>query len=89
MAAGEVWPPPSRTPGWAIFEAQTLVTHVCGLPWEMFAGLTEMVLKPLFLISLRRSLFLVEKLPDRVALALWEYAGHPEARRTRGSCPRP
>ena len=46
-----------------------------------------MVLKPLFLISLRRSLFLIEKLPDRVALALWEYAGHPEAKRTEGLLP--
>jgi CRP-like cAMP-binding protein len=69
-------------------EARTLVTQVCGLPcWEIFTGLTEAVLKPLFLISLRRSLFLVEELADRVALALWEYAGHPEARRARGLLP--
>lgn len=68
-------------------EAQALVTEVCGLPWETFAGLTETVLKPLFLVSLRRSLFLVEGLPDRVALALWECAGHPEAQRSRGLLP--
>ena len=68
-------------------EAQALVTEVCGLPWEIFAGLTETVLKPLFLLSLRRSLFLLEELPDRVALALWEYAGHPEAQRLRGLLP--
>lgn len=68
-------------------EAQALVTEVCGLPWEIFTGLTETVLKPLFLVSLRRSLFLVEELHDRVALALWEYAGHPEAQRSRGLLP--
>ena len=66
-------------------EAEALVTEVCGLPWEIFAGLTETVLKPLFLLSLRRSLFLLEELPDRVALALWEYAGHPEAQQLRGA----
>ncbi len=68
-------------------EARTLVTEVCGLSWDLVTGLTETVLKPLFLVSLRRSLFLVEELPDRVALALWEYAGHPEARRARGLLP--
>ena len=71
----------------ARIEAQVFVTDVCGLPWEMFTGLTETVLKPLLLVSLRRSLFLVEQLPDRVALALWEYAGHPEAQRLRGLLP--
>jgi CRP-like cAMP-binding protein len=70
-------------------EARTFVTEVCGLPWEMFAGLTEAVLKPLFMVSLRRSLFLVEELVDRVALALWEYATHPEARRANGLLPSP
>jgi CRP-like cAMP-binding protein len=68
-------------------EAHALVTEVCGLPWEIFTGLAETVLKPLFLLSLRRSLFLMEELPDRVALALWEYAGHPEAQRSRGLLP--
>jgi CRP/FNR family cyclic AMP-dependent transcriptional regulator len=68
-------------------EAQALVSDVCGLPWEIFAGLTEMVLKPLFLVSLRRSLFLVEALTDRVALALWEYASHPEAKGAAGLLP--
>jgi CRP-like cAMP-binding protein len=67
--------------------ARTLVTDVCGLSWDLVTGLTETILKPLFLVSLRRSLFLVEGLPDRVALALWEYAGHPEARRARGLLP--
>ena len=68
-------------------EARTLVSKVCGLPWEIFSELTEAILKPLFLVSLRRALFLVEELPDRLALALWEYAGHPEARRARGLLP--
>ncbi len=68
-------------------EARTLVAEVCGLPWEIFTGLTETVLKPLFLVSLRRSLFLVEELFDRVALALWEYASHPEAKRAAGLLP--
>lgn len=68
-------------------DARTLVTDVCGLSWDLVTGLTETILKPLFLVSLRRSLFLVEELPDRVALALWEYAGHPEARRARGLLP--
>jgi len=68
-------------------EAQTLVSEVCGLSWEIFTGLTETVLKPLFLVSLRRSLFLVEELVDRVAMALWEYANHPEAKRAAGLLP--
>ncbi len=68
-------------------EARALVTEVCGLPWATLTGLTETVLRPLFLVSLRRSLFLVEGLRDRLALALWEYAGHPEAQRSRGLLP--
>ena len=68
-------------------DAQTLVSEVCGLPWAIFTGLTETVLKPLFLVSLRRSLFLVEDLVDRVAMALWEYASHPEAKRAAGLLP--
>jgi CRP/FNR family transcriptional regulator, cyclic AMP receptor protein len=68
-------------------DARTLVTEVCDLPWEPFTGLTEVVLKPLFMVSLRRSLFLVEVLADRVALALWEYATRPEARRAKGLLP--
>lgn len=68
-------------------EARALVSEACGLSWEMFSGLTQVALKPLFLVSLRRALFLVEELPERVALALWEYAGHPEAKRARGLLP--
>lgn len=40
-----------------------------------------MLLRPVFLASLRRSLFLVEQLPDRLALVLWEL------RRPRGLLP--
>ena len=68
-------------------EAHTFVTEICGLSWEMFTGLTETVLKPLFLVSLRRSLCLVEGLVDRVAIALWEYLGHPEAKGAGGLLP--
>jgi CRP-like cAMP-binding protein len=68
-------------------EARAFVEQICGLPWEMFTGLTEAVLKPLFLVSLRRSLFLVEELSDRLALTLLEYVGHPEAKRARGLLP--
>jgi len=70
-------------------EARALVEQVCGLPWEVFTGLTEAILKPLFMVSLRRSLFLVEELSDRVALTLLEYVGHPEAKRARGLLPAP
>jgi len=68
-------------------EAHAFVTEVCGLSWETFTGLTETVLKPLFLVSLRRSLCLIEPLLDRVAIALWEYVGHPEAKRAAGLLP--
>jgi CRP-like cAMP-binding protein len=70
-------------------EARALVEQVYGLPWESFTGLTETVFKPLFLISLRRSLFLVEGLLDRVALTLLEYTSRPEAKRARGLLPAP
>jgi len=68
-------------------EVRTFVTKVCGLSWEVFTALTEATLKPLLLVSLRRSLYLTEDLTDRIALALWEYAGHPEARRVKGVLP--
>jgi len=68
-------------------DAPTLVSKVMGLPWESLSNLTKMLLRRLFVLSLRRSLFLVEQLPDRLALALWEYAGHSEARRARDLLP--
>ena len=68
-------------------DAATLVSKVWDLPWEGFASLTKTLIRPIFLLSLRRSLFLVERLPDRLALALWEYGGPPEAIRARGQLP--
>ena len=68
-------------------DAATLVSGVWGLPWDSFAALMKAWLRPVLLRSLRRSLFLVERLPDRLALILWEYASRPEARRARGLLP--
>lgn len=101
LARGEFFGVSALVPGWrrmsqataardsrvAQIQARTFVTKVCGLSWEVFSHLTGMTLKPLLLVSLRRALFLIERLPDRVALALWEYAGHPEARRRKGLLP--
>src|SRR5215475_9249156 len=67
--------------------ARFFVEKICGLSWKGFSILTEMTLKPLFLISLRRALFLIEDLPNRVATVLWEYASHPEARKQGGVLP--
>jgi len=67
-------------------DAATFVSKVWDLPWESLARLTKTLLRPVFLVSLRRSLFLVEQLPDRLALALWELLGS-EARRARGLLP--
>ncbi|MBI3000240.1 MAG: Crp/Fnr family transcriptional regulator [Deltaproteobacteria bacterium] len=68
-------------------EARTFVTEVCGLPWDVFTAIIESTLKPLLQVSLRRALFLVENLVDRVALMLWEYAGHPVAEQAMGVLP--
>ncbi len=67
--------------------AQTFVHNVCGIPLEGFSALTELTLRPLLLVSLRRALFLVEQLPNRIALALWEYANHPEVKKRMGLLP--
>ena len=67
--------------------AQFFVEKICGLSRKGFSQLTELTLKPLFLISLRRALFLIEDLPNRVATVLWEYASHPEAKRKGGLLP--
>lgn len=67
--------------------AQFFVEKVCGISWKSFSTLTELTLKPLFAVSLRRALFLIEDLPNRVATVLWEYASHPEARKQRGLLP--
>lgn len=67
--------------------ARFLVEKIFGLSWKNFSTLTELTLKPLFLISVRRALFLIEDLPNRVATVLWEYAAHPEARKKSGLLP--
>ena len=65
-------------------EARIFVSDVCGMPWGIFFGLTETLLKPLLTISLRRAQFLVEPLLDRVVLTLWEYASRPAAQNAKG-----
>ena len=67
--------------------ARFFVEKICGLSWKSFSTLTELTLKPLFIVSLRRALFLIEDLPNRVASVLWEYASHPEARKKGGLLP--
>ena len=67
--------------------ARFFVEKICGLSWKNFSTLTELTLKPLFVLSLRRALFLIEDLPNRVAAVLWEYASHPEARKKGGLLP--
>ena len=64
-----------------------LVEKVCGLSWKNFSALTENTLKPLLLVSLRRAMYLVEDLPNRLASTLWEYASHPEASKKGGLLP--
>jgi len=101
LTRGEFFGVSALVPGWrrvsraialrdslvAMIDAKTFVTQICGLPWEIFTALTEATLKPLLTVSLRRALFLVEDLADRVALALWEYAGHPDAITSKGLLP--
>lgn len=100
-AAGEFFGETALVPGWrraseakalqdsrvGQVDAATFVSKVWDLPWENFASLTKTLLRPVFLVSLRRSLFLVEQLPDRLALALWELRGVSESRRARGLLP--
>lgn len=64
-------------------DAATFVSKVWDLPWESLTRFAKTLLRPVFLVSLRRSLFLVEQLPDRLALALWDLMGSG-ARRARG-----
>lgn len=99
-AAGEFFGETALIPGWrraseakalqdsrvGRVDAATFVSKVWDLPWEGLTGLTKTLLRPVFLVSLRRSLFLVEQLPDRLALALWDLLGS-EARRARGLLP--
>ena len=67
--------------------AGSFVQQVCGISLEGFSALTQLTLKPILLVSLRRALFLVEHLPNRLALALWEYAEHPKAKTRMGLLP--
>jgi CRP/FNR family transcriptional regulator, cyclic AMP receptor protein len=101
LAQGEFFGVAALVPGWrrvslasavrgsrvGEIPARFFVEKICGLSWKGFSILTELTLKPLFLISLRRALFLIEDLPNRVATVLWEYASHPEAIKKGGLLP--
>jgi CRP-like cAMP-binding protein len=101
LAQGEFFGVAAVIPGWrrvshasavrdsriGEFPARFFVEKICGLSWKNFSTLTELTLKPLFVVSLRRALFLIEDLPNRVATVLWEYASHPEARKKGGLLP--
>ncbi|HEY7322051.1 MAG TPA: cyclic nucleotide-binding domain-containing protein [Candidatus Binatia bacterium] len=101
LAQGEFFGVAALIPGWrrvshasAVCDsrigevpARLLVEKIFGLSWKNFSTLTELTLKPLFVVSLRRALFLIEDLPNRVATVLWEYANHPEARKKGGFFP--
>ena len=68
-------------------EPRALVTQVYGLPWEPFSGLIDTLLKPVLEASLKRAMFLVESLPDRLALALWEYTSGSDIKRSKKFLP--
>ncbi|HXV80823.1 MAG TPA: Crp/Fnr family transcriptional regulator, partial [Candidatus Binatia bacterium] len=101
LAQGEFFGVAALIPGWrrvslasavrdsriGEIPARFFVEKICGLSWKGFSNLTELTLKPLFVVSLRRALFLIEDLPNRVATVLWEYTGHPEARQKGGLLP--
>ena len=101
LAKGEFFGVTALVPGWrhvshasalrdsriGEIPARSFVEKVCGLNWKNFAALTEITLKPLLLVSLRRAMYLVEDLPNRVATTLWEYASHPEAKEKGGLLP--
>lgn len=101
LARGEFFGVAALIPGWRRLShasavrdsrigeipARLLVEKICGLSWKSFSTLTEVTLKPLFVVSLRRALFLIEDLRNRVATVLWEYASHPEARKPGGLLP--
>lgn len=67
--------------------ARSFVDKIYALSWKEFSALTEMTVKPLLLVSLRRALYLVEDLPNRLATTLWEYSSHPESRKKGGLLP--
>ncbi|HSF59624.1 MAG TPA: cyclic nucleotide-binding domain-containing protein, partial [Candidatus Binatia bacterium] len=88
LAQGEFFGVAALIPGWrrvshasavrdsriGEISARLFVEKICGLSWKNFSLVTELTLKPLFLVSLRRASFLIEDLPNRVATVLWEYA---------------
>lgn len=71
----------------ARIEPRTLVTEACGVPWETFHGLIDMLITPVLRVSLQRAMFLVENLADRLALALWEYSHGFDIRRSKRPLP--
>lgn len=101
LAPGEFFGVSAIVPGWrrvtramalrnsriGMIDAKVFVSEVCGFRWEIFTAFTDAVIKPLLTVSLRRALLLVEDLTDRVALALWEYANHPDAIKSKGLLP--
>jgi CRP-like cAMP-binding protein len=101
LAQGEFFGIAALIPGWrrvsrasavrdsriGAIPARFLVEKIFGLSWQSFSTLTALTLKPLFVLSLRRALFLIEDLPNRVATVLWEYATHPEASKKSGLLP--
>ena len=68
-------------------EPGVFVTEVCGVPWEPFNRLIDVLITPVLKVSLERAMFLVENLTDRVALALWEYSYGFKIRRSKGLLP--
>jgi CRP/FNR family transcriptional regulator, cyclic AMP receptor protein len=71
----------------ARIEPRVFVTEVCGVPWEPFDRLIESLIEPVLKVSLQRAVFLVEKLADRLALALWENSRGFRIGRSKGLLP--
>ncbi len=71
----------------ARIKPRIFVTEVCGVPWEPFDGLIHTLITPVLKVSLQRAVFLVENLPDRLALALWEYSHGFDIRRSKELLP--
>jgi CRP/FNR family cyclic AMP-dependent transcriptional regulator len=71
----------------ARIEPRIFVTEACGVPWEPFNGIIDTLIKPVLKVSLQRAVFLVEKLSDRLALALWEYSHGFDIRRSKELLP--
>lgn len=65
-------------------EPRVFVTEICGVPWEPFSGLIDTLIGPDRKGCLQRAMFLVENLPDRLALALWQYGSGPNGSHESG-----